>query len=137
MSDRASIRKRARHRAGKKCEYCHLPEEFASTPFQIDHVIAEKHGGKTSLDNTAWSCLHCNSFKGPNIAGRDDVTQQVVPLFDPRHDDWDEHFSWDHAVLRGLTPVGRATVAVLRINLPYRVAVRASLIDEGCFPSAT
>lgn len=78
--------------------------------------------------------MHCNSFKGPNIAGRDAQTRQTVPLFDPRHDKWYEHFEWDGPVLTGLTSCGRATIAVLRINLPYRVAVRASLIEEGAFP---
>jgi hypothetical protein len=37
-------------------------------------------------------------------------------------------------VLVGLTPVGRATVTVLEINLDHRVALRQGLIDEGAFP---
>jgi hypothetical protein len=36
--------------------------------------------------------------------------------------------------LVGLTPVGRTTIAVLEINLDYRVAFRQGLIDEGVFP---
>jgi hypothetical protein len=134
MAERTGLRHGTRERARKLCEYCQLPEELVSTPFQVDHIIAEKHAGQTSLENTAWSCLHCNSFKGPNIAGRDNETQTTVPLFDPRHDDWNKHFVWDHAILCGLTPIGRATIAVLRINAPYRIAVRASLIEEGRFP---
>lgn len=30
--------------------------------------------------------------------------------------------------------MGRVTIVVLRINLPYRVAVRESLIEERFFP---
>ncbi len=120
-------------RAGFRCEYCHLPERWASLPFQVDHVIAEKHGGQTRLDNLAFSCLHCNSFKGPNIAGRDTATSETVRLFDPRSDRWSDHFQWDGPVLCAITAIARVTIAVLRINLPYRVTVRSSLMDEGVF----
>jgi hypothetical protein len=134
MADAASLRDLVGNRAGRACEYCQLPEELVSTPFQLDHIISEKHQGGTTAENLAWSCLHCDSFKGPNIAGRDEQTNQTIRLFNPRCDEWQDYFTWDGPVLRGLTPIGRATVAVLRINLPYRVAVRASLIKEGVFP---
>jgi len=78
--------------------------------------------------NLSWSCLDCNSYKGPNIAGRD--ANQTVRLFDPRKDDWKKHFDWNGPILVGRTAIGRATIDVLRINITYRVAVRASLIDE-------
>jgi hypothetical protein len=38
--------------------------------------------------------------------------------------------------LLGRTPVGRATVVVLNVNLPHRLAQRAALMAEGVFPSA-
>jgi len=37
-------------------------------------------------------------------------------------------------VLIGRTPVGRVTVALLRINDPFRVELREGLIAEGVFP---
>ncbi len=128
-----TLREQIRQRAGSRCEYCQLPDDLVSTPFQIDHIIAEKHGGQTQLSNLAWSCIHCNSFKGPNIAGRDKETR-TARLFNPRQDSWSEHFEWDGPILRGTSPVGRVTMDVLRINLPYRVSVRSSLIKEGIFP---
>ncbi len=115
------------------CEYCQLPEQWTSLPFQLDHVIAEKHRGETSLANLAYACLHCNSFKGPNIAGRDLETGDIVRLFNPRRDNWSDHFEWDGPVLRPRTSIGRVTIDVLRINLPHRLAVRTSLIEEGLF----
>jgi hypothetical protein len=57
-----------------------------------------------------------------------------VPLFNPRRYKLGRHFRWDGPVLVGLTPVGRATIAVLEINLEHRVALRQGLIDEGDFP---
>jgi len=133
MTEQGTLRETVATRAERRCEYCLLPERWTTLPFQLDHIIAEKHGGQTSLENLAYSCLHCNSFKGPNIAGRDDETGETVRLFDPRHDNWSEHFEWDGALLKGRTAVGRATIAVLRLNLAYRVAVRESLIEEGRF----
>jgi hypothetical protein len=34
-------------RAHPRCEYCLLPVQCTEAPFQIDHVIARKHGGET------------------------------------------------------------------------------------------
>lgn len=102
-------------------------------PFQVDHIIAEQHGGKTILDNLAWSCLHCNKHKGPNIAGLDPVTGQLVPLFHPRHQPWERHFTWKGSILVGRTRVGRATILVLAMNDPDFVAFRTELMDEGTY----
>lgn len=121
-------------RAESRCEYCQMPQEFDPPTFEIDHIIARKHHGETTATNLSLSCLGCNSHKGPNLSGRDSETGSVVPLFHPRKDDWDEHFEWHGAVLVGRTPAGRATVDVLCINLPYRIALRAALISEGVFP---
>jgi hypothetical protein len=128
-----ALRDAVARRAGFRCEYCRLPHQWTSLPFQLDHVIAEKHEGETSSENSAFACLHCNSFKGPNLAGRDKDTGEIVRLFNPRLDRWDDHFCWEGAQLRALTPIGRVTIAVLRINLPDRVAVRSSLMVEGLF----
>ena len=134
MADTKTLRQEVARRAGHRCEYCHLPERWTSLPFQVDHVIAEKHDGAASLDNLAYACLDCNSFKGPNIAGRDHEAGETVRLFDPRRDAWSDHFEWDGPLLRGRTAIGRVTIAVLRINVSYRIAVRASLMEEGLFP---
>jgi hypothetical protein len=121
-------------RAGGRCEYCRLPQEFSATPFEIDHIIAEQHGGKTVSRNLALACFACNHHKGPNLAGIDPKTGKRAWLFDPRRHKWLRHFRWEGAVLVGRTPVGRATVAVLAINLPHRVAQRGALMDEGVWP---
>jgi hypothetical protein len=121
-------------RANGRCEYCHLPEAYHRVPFQIDHVIAEQHGGKAVSENLAIACLRCNKKKGPNIAGVDSETQAIVRLFHPRTDTWSDHFRWVDAVLVGVTPLGRATIAVMDINHPSAIAVREQLMAEGLFP---
>jgi hypothetical protein len=121
-------------RAGGLYEYCHLPDAYTTLPFQIDYIIAEKHGGLTTLDKLAYCCLHCNAFKGPNIAGVSQATGDIVRLFHPRKDLWNEHFTWDGSRLLSSTAIGRVTIAVLAINAPYRLEVRQMLIAEGAFP---
>lgn len=104
-----------------------------SAAVQIDHIIAEQHGGQSVFENLAWSCLHCNKHKGPNIASIDPLTGQLVPLFHPRQQKWQRHFSWDGPILIGRTRSGRATIRVLAINDPDLAAFRAELMDEGVY----
>jgi 5-methylcytosine-specific restriction endonuclease McrA len=51
------IRRQVVERAENCCEYCLLHQDLAASTHQVDHVIAEKHGGQTSLDNLALSCM--------------------------------------------------------------------------------
>jgi hypothetical protein len=124
-----------RSRAGYACEYCRLPEALHPGPFEVEHIIARQHGGPTVLSNLAYSCLHCNRHKGPNLAGIDVATSRtkLVRLFNPRQHKWERHFRWDGPRLIGRTPIGRVTVHVLAMNDPVRVALRQELIDEGEF----
>lgn len=122
-----------RRRAAGRCEYCHFPEQFSGLHFQIDHIIARKHGGLSDRENLALSCIYCNSFKGTNISGVDPVTSGLVPLFNPRRDEWSVHFVWEGATLAGRTPMGRATISVLRINEALAVGLRRLLIRAGVF----
>lgn len=122
-------------RAKGICEYCRMPQVFYPTvPFQLDHVIASQHGGQTVVGNLALACLHCNSHKGPNIAGLDPKTRRLTRLFHPRRHKWSRHFRWDGPLLVGRTNVGRVTIAVLALNDPNLIAVRQALIDEERFP---
>jgi len=125
------LRAEVRRSAGNQCEYCLLREEHSDFDHQVDHIIAEQHGGQTVLQNLALACIHCNRHKGPNVAGVDRVTGQVCRLFNPRADSWEEHFEWQGAVLVGRTVVGRGTVQVLRINRHGRVRTRALLLAQG------
>lgn len=124
-------------RALRACEYCQMPQSYDELPFEIDHIIARKHGGPDTADNLALACFACNHHKGPNIAGLDPRTERITCLFHPRRHKWLRHFRWHGAVLVGSSPIGRATVAVLEINLPHRIALREALIEEGLFPPVT
>ncbi len=47
------LRRQVQERAQGRCEYCLIHEADMYYPHEPDHVIAEKHGGLTSLDNLA------------------------------------------------------------------------------------
>lgn len=119
-----------RERAVRHCEYCRIPQSALPLPFQIDHIIAEQHGGETVLSNLALACPHCNRYKGPNIAGRDPASHQLVPLFHPRKDAWSAHFQFEGARIVGKTAVGRMTVELLVMNAEELLALRAELLEE-------
>ena len=119
------------HRADSRCEYCLLPQSCSLLPFEIDHIIARKHGGATRAANLALSCFYDKSFKGSNIAGVDPRTGRTTPLFHPRRQKWARHFRWHGPVLVGRTAIGRATIVTLLMNLDARVAHRQALIDAG------
>jgi hypothetical protein len=129
----ASLALRVRERAHHRCEYCHLPAEFSSIPFEIDHIVAEQHGGDAVPGNLAYCCFADNHHKGPNLGGIDPKTGRKTWLFNPRRHTWRRHFRWNGALLVGRTAIGRATIAVLQINSAHRIAQRSALIDEGVF----
>jgi hypothetical protein len=122
-----------RDRAHDRCEYCRMPQAGTSLPHTIDHIRARKHRGGSDVANLCWSCAQCNAAKGPNVAGHDPTTDALVPLFNPRTDDWGVQFVWRGGRLAGLTAVGRATIDVLRINDANRIAHRRLLMRAGIF----
>ena len=122
-------------RAGNCCEYCRIPQPCTSLPHEVDHIRSRKHNGTTTLDNLCWACARCNDSKGSDIAEYDPTTNELVPLFNPRVDVWSEHFEWHGPALFGKTKIGRATVELLRINLPERVEHRRLLMEAGSLPA--
>ena len=130
----AALRREVRERAGRRCEYCLLAESQAFFPHEVDHLIAQKHGGKTASGNLVLACFRCNRFTGSDIASLDSLTGQLVALFNPRTQKWPEHFHLQGGEIIPLTPVGRVTVKILRLNLPGRVKRRERLIALGSYP---
>lgn len=133
MSDQvsAALRGEVRERAGRRCEYCFMPDDEPLYPHELDHIIALKHGGETSSANLAYACFECNRAKGSNIASLDPATGALAPLFNPRTHVWSEHFRFNGPVIEPLTAEGRVTVFLLHLNIPARVTIRAILLSEG------
>lgn len=108
------MRRAVREQARERCEYCLIHNDDAYMPHEIDHIIAQKHGGETSLENLCLNCADCNRHKGSDLASLDPQTGEPVLLFHPRRDCWEDHFQLDGIRIEGLTPAGRATVVYCR-----------------------
>ena len=131
----ASLRREVRERALNCCEYCHMFEEDRAIDFVIDHIIAEKHGGESRTENLCLCCYWCNSYKGSDISSVDwSMGEDIIPLFNLRRQNWNEHFELDGAHLQPMTATGRVTVFLLRLNTEERIEERELLIALGVYP---
>jgi HNH endonuclease len=102
-------------RAKDCCEYCLIPQTVALAKHQVDHVIAEKHGGETDTENLALSCTLSNQAKGSDVASINPETGDIERFYHPRCDRWSEHFQLLEATgaIEPLTAIGRSTVRLL------------------------
>ncbi|MGB0386600.1 MAG: HNH endonuclease [Ardenticatenaceae bacterium] len=132
ITKRNEVRKRAKGR----CEYCRTSERITGYALEIDHIMPVSLGGSSEIVNLCNACRRCNGYKSDHIQSLDLQTGLVVPLFNPRTDSWNEHFTWsdDGTILLGQTPTGRATVTLLQINDPLVVHARALWVSAGWHP---
>lgn len=137
-----AIRQLVREKANYLCEYCHSPERLSANRFTIDHVIPRSLGGSDDLHNLALACRRCNERRYNFMTGVDPETQTGVPLFNPRRDNWAEHFLWleGGVTIQGITAIGRATCVRLDLNdmrYPEADSIRATRrfwIQTGLHP---
>jgi 5-methylcytosine-specific restriction endonuclease McrA len=75
-------------------------------------------GGSDEADNLALACHRCNERHYNFTSGIDPQTQEEIPLFNPRQQQWSDHFIWtkDGTKIFGTTPTGRATCNRLDFN---------------------
>jgi HNH endonuclease len=123
-----ALRRQVEERANFKCEYCCLPIEVAFYSHEIDHVIAEKHQGETIAENLALTCWRCNRHKGSDLGSFDPQTGDFSFLFNPRTQQWSDHFRFNLAHLYGLTSEGRTTIELLQLNSNDRIEERQRLL---------
>jgi hypothetical protein len=104
--------------------------------FTLDHIVPASRGGSDHLDNLCSCCSECNTYKQARTAAPDPRTARIVPLFNPRRDNWDEHFRWSPTTTRliGRTAIGRATILALRLNRAHLVQARTMWVRYGLHP---
>ena len=128
----ASMQRRVRERAAQRCEYCGVPQEHPEATFHIDHVIPRSAGGETSLANLALACVSCSLRKGARRTSGDPATGDPATLFNQRSDAWADHLrASDDGLLAGVTPTGRATIELLKMNRPLAVALRREETNQA------
>jgi hypothetical protein len=124
----ATTQRLVRNRAENRCEYCRLHQDAAPfLRFHIEHIQAKQHIQDDTSDNLALACPDCNRYKGPNLTTLDPNTREVVLLYHPRKDNWNDHFVLDGHYIRGITQIGIATEKLLKFNSEERVEMRAEL----------
>jgi len=87
------IKQEVRLRAKNCCEYCYSQEKFATHSFSVEHIKPLSKGGNNNLDNLALSCQGCNNHKYNKTEGKDPVSGAIISLYNPRHQNWQEHFN--------------------------------------------
>lgn len=129
----AATRILVRERANGCCEYCLLPQKYCDLTHHVEHIVSKQHGGTDVEENLALACHRCNLSKGPNLTGIDPASGELVRLFHPRQDRWEEHFLIEGVRIEGRTPVGRATVRVLAMNDARRLELRWELLQHSAW----
>jgi 5-methylcytosine-specific restriction endonuclease McrA len=129
---RREVEKRARN----LCEYCISRQDHSPQSFSVEHILPKSKKGNDELENLALSCQSCNNFKYTKTEAFDLLTGQNVPLYNPRKDVWEEHFTWssDFTNLVGISPTGRATIELLKLNRESVQNLRLALHFVGKHP---
>jgi hypothetical protein len=130
--DRAFVAQRAHW----CCEYCKSQERFAPQAFTIDHIIPISKNGSDDTDNLAYACQGCNMYKASRVETFDIVSNQMVPIFNPRIQNWHDHFAWSHdfTELIALSSSGRVTIVGLKLNRKILIKLRRFLYLHGEHP---
>ncbi len=102
----------------------------------IEHIIPLVADGASTEDNLWLACPLCNGHKATQTDHLDSVTGESVPLFNPRQQNWVEHFRWsqDGTEIIGQTACGRATVIALKLNNQHLVRARRRWVAVGWHP---
>ena len=121
-------------RADHRCEYCRVQDYLSAFDYHFDHIIAIQHGGPDSTNNLAYCCSQCNWKKGPNISTLLKFGGDLIPLFNPRLQNWFEHFEAKQGRIFPLTLIGEATIKLLELNQPNKIEERYEMTIAGFYP---
>jgi len=133
----AAVQRRIRTQARNRCGYCLSPQSLVIGTLEIEHLLPQAKGGSDDETNLWLACSVCNKHKSDKTSAADPETGETVPLFNPRTQNWFEHFQWSKDGLRviGLTSIGRATVEALHLSDDPRVlVVRSNWARAGWHP---
>jgi len=133
------VRQNVQQAFNNRCVYCQSAQQYVLGVLEIDHIIPLSAGGTTEEDNLCLSCRLCNGYKASQTSAIDPISQDSVPLFNPRTQTWDTHFEWDDSGIQinGITECGRATVTALKLNNKIALMVRQNWVKAGWHPPDT
>ena len=119
-----------------QCGYCRCPQQVLPYRLEIEHLLPTSLGGANDRENLWLSCHRCNKLRSNRLKVSDPLTGEEVSVFNPRRDDWANHFAWEQGglLIVGLTACGRATAATLDLNDRYHLSARAVWIVARVYP---
>lgn len=132
----ADLENKIRTEAKNRCGYCLAPQVLIPLKLEIEHIYPISKGGTNKEENLWLSCRKCNSHKASKIYGFDPILSKRAKLFNPRKQNWADHFAWnlEKGLIIGKTVCGRATVNALKLNNEFLVTARVLWIKFGVFP---
>jgi len=93
----AALKSRVRQQARDRCGYCLSSEALLGMPMEVEHLTPFAAGGQTVEENLWLSCHRCNQLKGTQTHAIDPTSTELVSLFNPRFQNWNDHFRWNEA----------------------------------------
>ena len=131
-----AIRRQVSERDKHRCAYCQTQAHVIGTGLEIEHIFPFSKGGLSDEANLCLAYSRCNKCKGSRTVAQDPLSGEYAPLFNPRNDIWIEHFEWgsDNIRIVGKTATGRATIVVLKMNVPIVLIARQGWADAGWHP---
>jgi hypothetical protein len=130
------VRERVYEEAHYRCGYCLTSQTVVGPFLEIDHLIPQSQGGTSDIKNLWVACPKCNGAKSDRTEGTDPISGDLVPLFNPRHDIWVDHFGWsvEGTLIEGKSAIGRATIDTLNMNRPEIIVARELWVEAGWHP---
>jgi hypothetical protein len=116
-----------------------MHQSLQGATFHLEHIIPRSLGGSSELGNLALACPSCNLHKADRTSASNSSNGEVIPFFNPRLDDWDDHFGWDDYTLIAKTEIGRVTIQALDLNhergfdirLFGRIVIKPAMVAIG------
>jgi len=128
------LKRKIRRQAENRCGYCLLPQSLNPSLLEIEHILPTAKGGTDDEENLWLSCRLCNGYKGVQTEAVDPKTGKNISLFNPRIQNWSEHYKWNGEKIVGKTVCGRSTIQALKLNNEIILSVRKKWITVGWFP---
>ena len=121
MTHSADMQRRVIERAGDRCEYCRMHQSLQGATFHVEHIVPTSKGGASDEGNLALACPSCNLHKSDRTeATLGDKSNRSIPLFNPREQRWNEHFTWNAYEIVLLSETGEVTIHSLDLNSSRR-----------------
>ena len=125
-----------RNEAKNRCGYCLGEQKYIFAWLEIEHIFPRAKGGKSDKENLWLACSFCNTYKSSQTVITDPKTKRKVLLFNPRYQNWENHFEFDNdnATIIGKKMCGRATVIAFKMNNDLALVTRKNWVAVGWYP---